>query len=259
MKARLELQRDGRLARITLAAPKANILDRTMVSDLDAIFEELERHRELRAIVIEGEGAHFSFGASVEEHLPEHIEGALTRLGNLLRRIAAAPAPTIAAVRGLCLGGGLELSLACDLIIAEESAELGVPEIKLGVFPPAASALLPVRIGSAGAASLILTGRSWSGREAHQQGLVAHTAADGSLSQAVDAFIDEHFIGRSAAALHHATRAVRAAVVHALHEELPKLDRLYLNDLMNQPDAEEGIRAFMERREPKWARREQSR
>ncbi|MGZ8868860.1 MAG: enoyl-CoA hydratase/isomerase family protein, partial [Thermoanaerobaculia bacterium] len=160
-RAKVELQREGRIARVHLAAPKANILDRGMVTELDHIFEQFASLQELRAIVIEGEGLHFSFGASVEEHLPDQIEGALARLGGLLRRVAGAPAPTIAAVRGQCLGGGFELALACDLIVAEEDAELGAPEIRLGVFPPAASALLPVRIGAAGAASMILTGQSW--------------------------------------------------------------------------------------------------
>src|SRR6185503_8308761 len=108
-----------------------------MISELDSIFETLQTRRELRAIVLEAEGPHFSFGASVEEHLPEQIRGALARLGALLRRVASAPAPVIAAVRGQCLGGGLELVLACDLVVAESSAQLGTPEIRLGVFPPA--------------------------------------------------------------------------------------------------------------------------
>ena len=257
MKARLDFHRDARIARITLAAPKANVLDRSMITDLESIFEQLENNRDIRAIVLEGEGAHFSFGASVEEHLPEQIEAALARLGSLLRKVAAAPAPTIAAIRGLCLGGGLELALACDLIVAEETAELGLPEIKLGVFPPAASALLPVRIGTAGAASLILTGKSWNGRQAYERGLVALAPAQGTLEEALTAYLEENFLGRSAAALHYAARAVRRSVVHALYEDLPKLDRLYLNELMNESDPVEGIRAFMERREPKWGRREQ--
>lgn len=255
-KARLELQREDRIARVYLSAPKANILDQTMVTELDGIFEQLEKQSELRAIVIEGDGPHFSFGASVEEHLPDQIEGALARLGNLLRRIAAAPAPTIAAVRGQCLGGGFELALACDLIIAEEEAQLGAPEIKLGVFPPAASALLPIRIGAAGAASMILTGRSWTGMQAMQQGLVARMAPEGSLRSTVEGFIDECLILRSAAALRIATRAVRQAIVRALFEDLPKLDRLYLDELMKEGDAIEGIRAFIERREASWVRRE---
>jgi len=147
-KTRLELRRDGCVAHVFLAAPKANVLDATMISELDTIFESLERRRDLCAIVLEADGPNFSFGASVAEHLPEQIEPALARLGALLRRVTAAPAPVIAAVRGQCLGGGLELVLACDLIVAEENAQLGVPEIRLGVFPPAASALLPARVGA---------------------------------------------------------------------------------------------------------------
>ena len=247
-KARLELARDGRIARVILGAPKANILDGAMVEELDAIFASLDSRRDLRAIVVEADGPHFSFGASVEEHLPEQIDGALARLGALLRRVAAAPAPTIAAVRGQCLGGGFELVLACDLIVAEEDAQLGVPEIKLGVFPPAASALLPVRIGVAGASSLILTGLSWNGARAMQQGLVARTAPPGQLASSVDAFLDEAFLPRSSTAVRFAARAVRRGVIRALDEDLPELDRLYLDELMGEADAADGIRAFLERK-----------
>lgn len=247
-KARLELSAEGGVARVTLAAPKANILDRVMVEDLDAIFASLETRRDLRAVVVGAEGPHFSFGASVEEHLPDQIEGALARLGGLLRRVARTPAPTIAAVRGQCLGGGFELVLACDLIVAEEGAQFGAPEIKLGVFPPAASALLPVRIGVAGASALVLTGASWNGTRAMQQGLVARVTPNGQLDAGVDAFLDEVVRPRSASALRHAARAVRRQVIRALDDDLPQLDRLYLDELMREPGADEGIRAFLERK-----------
>ncbi|HEX7191113.1 MAG TPA: enoyl-CoA hydratase-related protein, partial [Thermoanaerobaculia bacterium] len=111
MKARLEI--DGRVARVVLAAPKANVLDRAMIEDLEALFAQLAPRRDLCAIVLASDGAHFSFGASVEEHLPEQIESALPRLSHLLHTVATAPAPTIAAIRGQCLGGGLELVLTC--------------------------------------------------------------------------------------------------------------------------------------------------
>ena len=256
MKARLLLDEDGHVARVFLAAPKANILDAQMVTELDAIFESLGHERELRAIVIEGEGPHFSFGASVEEHLPEQIAGALARLGGLLRRVTAAPAPTIAAIRGQCLGGGLELALACDILIAEEGAQLGSPEIKLGVFPPAASVLLPLRIGVAAATAMVLTGQSWSATRAAQHGLVAYVTPEGELAKCVAAYVEEHFASRSPTALRHTTRVVRRAIVQALDDELPKADRIYLHELMREPDAVEGIRAFLERRPPVWSHKE---
>ena len=255
MKARLEFLHEGKVARVILAAPKANILDKPMVDELDAIFAQLESNRDLRAIVVTADGPHFSFGASVEEHLPDEIGGALSRLGGLLRRVAAAPAPVIAAIRGQCLGGGFELVLGCDLIIAETSAQFGVPEIKLGVFPPAASVLLPVRIGTAGASALTLTGRSWNAVEAKEQGLVTRLASDGQLDATLATWLEEDFLPRSPAALRHATRAIRMAVVHALNDDLPEMDRLYLDELMAEPDAVEGLRAFLEKREPTWSKR----
>ncbi|HEX7708143.1 MAG TPA: enoyl-CoA hydratase/isomerase family protein [Thermoanaerobaculia bacterium] len=253
MKARLELQNDRRLARVILTAPKANILDQQLVTELDAIFISLEGERKLRAIVIESEGPDFSFGASIEEHLPDRIEGALARMGALLRRVASTPAPTIAALRGRCLGGGFELVLACDLVIAEESATLALPEIKLGVFPPAASVLLPLRIGVAPASAAILTGESWSATRAMQLGLVTRVSPDGELRSSVDAFIEEHFAALSPNALRKTTRIVRRAIVKALEEELPKIDRIYLDELMAHPDPEEGMRAFLDKRPPRWS------
>jgi cyclohexa-1,5-dienecarbonyl-CoA hydratase len=252
MKVRLEYLCDGRVARVVLAAPKANVLDRAMMDDLDTVFEQLEGRRDLRAIVIASDGPHFSFGASVEEHLPAEIAGALLRLGSLLRRVVTAPAPTIAAVRGQCLGGGLELVLACDLVIAEENAQLGQPEIKLAVFPPAASALLPVRIGASNAAALTLTGHPWRGTEALQRGLVTRTAAPGQLDAELLSWLEEDFAPRSPAALRYAAIAIRGPVIHALNEHLPRLDRLYLDELMKEHDAIEGIEAFLEKREPVW-------
>jgi cyclohexa-1,5-dienecarbonyl-CoA hydratase len=223
--------------RVVLSSP---ILDEALLSTLDAQFAALESRRDLRAIVLEAEGPHFSYGASIEEHLPEFIESSLTHFHALLRRVAAAPAPTIAAVHGYCLGGGFELALACDLIVAREDAQFGLPEIKLGVFPPAASALLPVRLGVAGASALILTGSNWSAAQAMQHGLVAHIGS-------VDDFLSEFFLPRTATALRYAARAVRRNVVRALDEDLPQLERLYLEELMREDEATDGIRAFLAR------------
>ena len=252
MKIRVEFEHDGQVARVVLAAPKANIVDQAMMADLESAFESLASRRDLKAIVLIGERPNFSFGASVQEHLPEQISGTLTRLHGLLRRIAEAPAPTIAAVRGQCLGGGLELALACDLILAEETAQLGCPEIQLGVFPPAASALLPARIGAGPAASLVLTGASMSGATAAAIGLVARTAGPGQLDAVLAQWLAADFLPRSPSALRYAALAVRRPLMRALEQDLPVIERLYLQDLMSEPDAAEGIRAFLEKRPPRW-------
>ena len=252
MKIRVEFEHEGQVARVVLAAPKANIVDQAMMAELESAFDGLATRRDLKAIVLTGEGPNFSFGASVQEHLPEQISGTLTRLHALLRRIAEAPAPTIAAVRGQCLGGGLEVALACDLILAEETAQLGCPEIQLGIFPPAASALLPVRIGAGPAANLVLSGASVSGTAAAAIGLVARTAGPGQLETVLAEWLAADFLPRSPSSLRYAALAVRRPLVHALEQDLPILERLYLQDLMSESDAAEGIRAFLEKRPPRW-------
>ncbi len=252
-RARLDFEHDGKVARLVLAAPKANILDRAMMDELHGLAGELVGRRGLRAIVIGADGPHFSFGASVEEHLPGAIDEVLAGLRRLLARLLELPAPTIAAVRGQCLGGGLELVLACDLILAEESAWLGCPEIKLAVFPPAASALLPLKIGSGPAAELILTGESWSAERSHGLGLVTRICADGSLEEALSGWLESEFLPRSPAALEQVVMAARRGARRAVEVDLPDLERQYVEKLMSEPDAEEGIRAFLEKREPRWS------
>lgn len=250
---RLEFEHAEQVARVTLAAPKANVIDQAMMTGLESAFHQLATRRDIKAIVVIGEGPNFSFGASVQEHLPEQIAETLARLHALLRQIAKAPAPTIAAVRGQCLGGGLELALACDLMLAEESAQLGCPEIQLGVFPPAASALLPVRIGGGVAANLVLTGARIDGAAAATIGLVNRTAPAGELEATLANWLATDFLPRSACSLRCAARAVRHPLIRALEQDLPLLERMYLEDLLNELDAIEGIRAFLEKRSPRWS------
>jgi cyclohexa-1,5-dienecarbonyl-CoA hydratase len=252
-KVRLELTHNGQVARITLAAPKANILDKAMMLGLGAALDQLAAQENLKAIVLAGEGAHFSFGASIEEHLPDRIGDTLLQLRSLLLKIAAAPAPTIAAVRGQCLGGGFELALACDLIVAEENAQFGLPEIKLGVFPPAGVALLPLRMGSGRAAEMVLSGASWLANQAAATGLVNKIFSAGDLEPQLDEWLKSDFLPRSATALRFGSQASRRSLARVLDVDLPALELLYLDQLMGQPDAVEGIRAFLEKRQPRWS------
>ena len=249
-KVRLEWTHDERVARITLAAPKANIVDLAMTRELDAAFAQCAG-RSLNAIVVSADGPHFSFGASVQEHLPDRIAEALPALHALLRRIHEAPAPVIAAVRGQCLGGGFEVVLACDLVLADKTAQFGSPEIKLAVFAPAASALLPVRIGQAAASKLLLTGASISAEEAERYGLVAKVVDD--LDAGLNQWLESDFLPRSPSSLNYACQAARLSLARAFSEDLARIEHLYLSGLMSTPDAVEGIRGFLEKRSPQWA------
>lgn len=253
--AKLSFEHDGQVARVVLATPKANVLDQAMMVALAAAFDGLSNRQDLKLLILTSEGPHFSFGASVQEHLPEQVQTMLPRFSALLGQLLDLPLVTVAAVRGQCLGGGFELALACDFIVAEEGAAFACPEIKLAVFPPAAAALLPTRIGASRAAQLVLTGSAWSASQAVAAGLIAQTAPPGQLETIVENWVRDHFLERSPTALRHGVRAARLPLRQALQENLPQLERMYLDELMAEPDAAEGLRAFIEKREPRWEKR----
>ena len=163
------------------------------------------------------------------------------------------PAPILTAVRGQCLGGGLEIALAGGSIYAAPDAQFGQPEIRLGVFAPAASCLLPWRISAVAAEDLLCSGRSIGAAQAHAIGLV-HTLADDPEAAAL-AYFDEHLAPRSAAALACAMSAARAARVRELRERLTEVERIYLQQLMKTHDANEGLAAFLAKRAPAWQHR----
>ena len=172
------LEGDGALLRLRLARPKANLVDAAMIAALHGAFVKYRDHARLRAVLLDAEGPHFSFGASVEEHLPDHCATMLASLHALILAMLEFPAPILVAVRGQCLGGGLELALAGGPIFAAPDAQLGQPEMKLGVFAPAASCLLPYRVNQPDAEDLLFSGRSISGEEAKAIGLVQTVAVD---------------------------------------------------------------------------------
>lgn len=248
---RAVLEEDGALLRLVLARPKGNVLDRAMIDALRA--EVREADAATRSILIEGEGRHFSFGASVEEHRADLVGDMLPAFHALFRDLLGAGKVLLAAVRGQCLGGGLELAAACHRVFAAPDATLGQPEVKLGVFAPIASLVLPLRIGQARADDLLLTGRSVSAEEALGLGLVDELAAD--PTEAARAWHRLHLAPLSAAGLRRAALAARALMRRALDDDLPRLERLYLDDLMSTLDAREGIEAFLQRRPPAWSHR----
>ena len=250
---RVWLDESGTLLRLRLTRPKANVIDAAMIAALDDALSAHLGRRDLLAVLIDAEGPHFSFGASVEEHLPDRCAAMLKSLHALLLRLVASPLPVLVSVRGQCLGGGLELALAGTLLFAAPDARLGQPEINLGVMAPAASCLLPERIGRAQADELLLSGRSLDAHEAHDIGLVTAVAED--PEGAAIAWFRQHLAGKSAAALRHAMRAARLDLVDRVRAKLARVEALYLEDLMSTRDAREGLQAFLAKRPPKWEHR----
>lgn len=247
-------ERDGRLLRVRLARPKANVLDAGMVAALDEAFAAAARPQgdapALRGVLLDAEGPHFSFGASVEEHLPGKCADMLRGFHALLLRILELRTPVLVAVKGQCLGGGLELATAGGPLFAGKDARLGQPEIVLGVFAPAASCLLPERIGPAAAEDLLLSGRSVGAEEALRLGLASAVADDPEA--AALAWFDEHLAGKSASSLAFAVQAARAGLVERVRSKLAALEELYLSGLMSTRDAVEGLTAFLEKRPARW-------
>ncbi len=241
----------GGVHTITLDSPPGNVIDMALCAELRPAIAAAGADEQAKVLVLRGAGKHFSFGASVEEHLPATAAEMLEAIGGVVRDLVGLPYPTVAAVGGRCLGGGLELALACGIVLAEDDAVLACPEIRLGVFPPAATALLTGRL----AEDVLLTGRDLSAAEAHRLGIVNAVCSSGSLDQAVTAFVNEHFIPRSAASLRVATRALREPRREALLARLDAAEQLYLDELVPLHDGVEGIQAFLDKREPEWKNR----
>ena len=249
---RAETRHDGGHLQLILDQPKANILSIAMMRELRSALTKVRDMPCVRLVTIEGAGDHFSFGASIEEHRGDTIATALAELHGLVRDLLACPAPTAAIVRGRCLGGGIEIALACDLVFAGNTAVLGIPEITLGVFAPAASALLPLRVGASRAAGALLTGRTARVEEWVRAGVIELVAAPQELQTVVDHWYQTNLAPRSAAALRCAVLASRFWLAQQVEATLPRLEHLYLDTLMGTRDATEGIEAFLEKREPQW-------
>jgi len=239
--------------RLTLDAPKANVLDAAMMEQLRQVLDSLDGEPQLKLLQFTGAGAHFSFGASVAEHTRELAPRMLEQFHGLFRALIGLAVPSAALVSGQCLGGGLELALMCNVMFVDESASLGQPEIQLGVFPPPASLILPLKLGQARADELLLSGRSIKGAEAAAMGLAFRCSADRDAMLAeAEAWTVQQILPKSASSLRFAVRAARAAFNDSLLERLGQLERLYVSELMATHDANEGIAAFLQRRPPTW-------
>ncbi|ACM18472.1 cyclohexa-1,5-dienecarbonyl-CoA hydratase [Geotalea daltonii FRC-32] len=247
---KVSLERDGMLLRLTLARPKANIVDAAMIAALQSALTEHLPKPKLRAVLLSAEGPHFSFGASVDEHMPDCCAQMLKSLHALVLQLVESPVPVLVAINGQCLGGGLEVAAAGHLLFAAPGAMMGQPEIKLAVFAPAASCLLPERIGQAQAEDLLFSGRSITAEEALRIGLVTAIAEDPDKA-ALDYF-DKNLASVSASTLRFAVRAARGDAMQRIRAKLAAVEKMYLVELMSTHDAVEGLKAFVEKRPAVW-------
>jgi cyclohexa-1,5-dienecarbonyl-CoA hydratase len=247
------VESDGALLRLRLSRPKANLVDAEMIAALHGALLAYRSQTRLRGVLLDAEGPHFSFGASVEEHLPAQCAAMLTSLHTLIISMLEFPVPILVAVRGQCLGGGLEVALAGGPIFAASDAQFGQPEMKLGVFAPAASVLLPYRVNQPAAEDLLFSGRSIGSDEALRIGLVQAVFDDPEI--AALAYFEKQLADKSAASLACALAAARGGLLRDVRHRLAEVEKLYLDRLMQTRDANEGLVAFLAKRKPHWEHR----
>ncbi len=222
-----------------------------MALELQQTLAEIDSRADISAVVFQGSTRAFSAGVDIEAHLPEHIRETLAAFHALIRAIIASRTITIAAVRGICLGGGAELAAVCDMVYTARDATWGFPEIKLASFPPVAAVVLASIIGQKRAAELILTGRQFSGNQAAAMGLANRSVAADKLESVVGRTLTE-LRSLSPAALVSAKKAIYAWDAIHFDKGLARAEKIYLEELISTADAREGIIAFLEKRPPKW-------
>jgi cyclohexa-1,5-dienecarbonyl-CoA hydratase len=247
----VRVERRGGLVRVVLDRPPLNVLSTAMLEEVDGALAELAEDRTVKVLVLTGEGRAFCAGADVGDHLPGRVEPMLDVLHRVVRRLLACEAPTVAAVNGAALGGGCELVLACDFAVARADATLGQPEVRLGVFPPVAAALLPGLVGWRRALDLVLTGRTVDAAEAKGFGLVTDAVPAEAFDAAVES-LAARLLACSGPVLRVAKRAVLEAGALPADRGIERAERIYLHDLVRLEDAGEGLLAFLEKRPPAW-------
>jgi cyclohexa-1,5-dienecarbonyl-CoA hydratase len=242
------------IARITLNRPKFNIMNIEMMNELNGRLEELLKDNDLKCLVFYAEGKHFCTGVEVADHKPDKVNDMIAVFNRIFELTEQLEIPIIAVVQGYCLGGGMELAIACDVIVAGKSAQFGQPEIKVGFFPPYAAMRLPQLVGPARAVEICTTGKFYSADEARIMGMVGHVAEDDQLAEAADNIIQD-IQGNSPLIIRLNKRAVKQHLGLDFKSALEGVSDLFLNTLMKTADTLEGIASYEEKRKPEWTNR----
>ena len=252
-KIKLEYTHDNSVACVILDDGKVNVIDSIMMGELNELLNTFKENKDIKLITFESAGKHFSFGASVEEHKKENAPKMLKEFHQIFYIITELAIPTLAKISGQCLGGGLELALICNFLFADKTAKLGQPEILLGVFPPPASVILPLKIGNAKAEEIILTGKSISADVGKAIGLINEVFENKEeMEKGLNEWIANNILNKSASSLRSTVKASRITFNHLLRKMLPAVEEMYIKELMETNDANEGINSFIEKRKPVW-------
>ena len=246
---KVKVEKSDRVAWIKIANPPVNVLDmETMREMIDAI-ESVEENVDV--VVISGEGKSFSAGAEIKEHFPDKAPEMIRWFTRLIEKILRCKAVTVAAVKGFALGGGFEVAIACDFVLASGKAKLGVPEITLAHFPPVAIVLLPRMIGWKNAYEIILTGEAVDAEKAYSIGLVNRVFDEENFEEEVNKFVSS-LLEKSSVALKLTKKALLFSTQQEYLSLFDVVNDVYLSQLVKSEDAVEGLKAFLEKRKPEW-------
>lgn len=240
------------VARVIINRPPLNVLNVETIEEIISVLENANVDKNVHAVTITGIGDHaFSAGVDISAHLPDKIDKTLAQFHKIFHLLTDLQKPTIAMVNGLALGGGCELAIACDMVVASDKAQFGQPEIKVGAIPTVAAALLPKLIGRKQALELIFLGDTITAAEAKEMGLVNEVAPAEKLVEAVDKLVNK-LKNLSPIVLKLVRKAVYQGINLDFKKALDGVTDIYLNQLMQTEDAVEGLKAFLEKRKPEW-------
>jgi cyclohexa-1,5-dienecarbonyl-CoA hydratase len=249
------VEKKERVVRIAWDRPPLNVLDVALLRELDHALANCAIEPGVDIVVLQGAGERaFSAGVDIRDHTTEKAPGMLDVVHGVIRKLLALPQVTIAAVRGVCLGGGCEIASSCDFILASDESSFGTPEIFVGCYPPVALARFSSLIGYHRAAEMILTGRRFSAREAQAMGLINRVFGTAEFDDGLKALLDE-LLGKSGAVLRLTLKALRQLSLQDFNQGLKRSEEIYCRELLQIQDVAEGVAAFLEKRQPKWQHR----
>jgi cyclohexa-1,5-dienecarbonyl-CoA hydratase len=238
------------VARLAFKRPPLNVLNIAMMREINSALDRFDQAT-AKVLVIAAEGKAFSAGVDVAEHTADKVGEMIETFHGIFRRLDHLDTPTLAIVQGAALGGGCEVALFCDMVLASDKAKFGQPEIKVGVLPPIAAVMLPRLVPNKKALELLLIGDTIDAAEAYRLGLVNQVVPVDQLQAAASEMIGK-LTSLSGVVLRMTRRAARLGGQGAFGEALNQVESLYLSELMKTHDANEGLTAFLEKRPPVW-------
>ncbi len=240
------------IAKITINKPPLNVLNVETLRELTAALDKARNDTDVKTIIITGAGNRaFCAGVDVRDHFPDKIDVTLNVFHRVFHVLVNVNKPVLAVVNGFALGGGCELAMACDIVIASETAKFGQPEINVGAIPTVATALLPKLVGRKKALELILTGDTIDASEAAQIGLVNKVVPSEKLEETSRELVNK-LTGKSSVVTKLARMATYQGMGMGFLKALENVTGIYVNLLMRTEDAVEGLNAFIQKRKPEW-------